>query len=303
VLAWWRRSAVRRERDLLPWRRSPAGGRPDPWAVLVSEVMLAQTQLTRVAARYSSFVARFPDPAHLASARLGEVLELWDGLGYPRRAVALRRAAAIVAAQHEGRVPRDLPALLALPGVGAYTARAVMAFGYDLPAMPIDTNVGRVLARALAGARLGPSAARSLGDSLLGSAPRSGRARALAVMDLGAVLCTARSPRCGRCPLSGPRSGRPPLCRYAAAAAEGPVADPASGSWAVSRPQARFQGSDREARGRLLRAAARGPLAPDELPAAAGCPADPGRAVRVAESLVTDGLLVRTVIGCYCIAS
>jgi len=302
VLAWWRRSAVRRERDGLPWRRAADGGPPDPWAVLVSEVMLAQTQLKRVSARYPSFTARFPAPAQLASAPLREVLELWDGLGYPRRALALRQAAAIIAAEHNGSVPRELPALLALPGVGPYTARAVLAFGYDLPAMPIDTNVGRVLARALAGVRLGPSTAQSLGDSLLGPAPRSGRARALAVMDLGATVCTARSPRCDRCPLASRRSGRPPLCRYAALAAEGPVADPASGSSGVSRPQARFEGSDREARGRLLRAAARRPLPPRELPAAAGWPGDPVRAERVAESLVTDGLLARTAIGEYSIA-
>ncbi len=279
VVAWWVSSAVRRERDRLAWRV-----RREPWRVLVSEVMLAQTQLGRVEAHFEPFLARFPSPSALASARLAEVLSCWSGLGYPRRAVALRRAASVLVDEHAGQVPCSYRELRALAGVGDYTARAVMAFAFDAPVMPVDTNVARVLARAVAGRPLGRGRSQEVADSLVDGA-RRGRRRAQAVMDLGATLCRP-SPSCDRCPLA-PASGRP-ACAWRAG---GVGADPAEGTFGSSRRQSPFEGSDRQGRGRLLRAAAARPVAPAELAVAAGWPGDPARAERVARTLVADGLL------------
>ena len=313
VLAWWLPSDVRRERDRLPWRSPPAA----PWGVLVSETMLAQTQASRVAERYPQFMARFATPSILARAPLGEVLQTWQGLGYPRRAAGLHRSAGAIVADHNGEVPSDLASLLALPGVGRYIARAVLAFAFDQPTMPVDTNIGRVLARAV-GRRLLEPQAQAVGDGVLaggdlaldGQAAKGratkGRATkgqkvggpavrplpgaglaALAFMDLGATLCRPAVPRCPECPLQ-------PDCRWARAvsAATGELPpDPARGSARVSKPQAPFEGSDRQGRGRLLRAAAAGPVSNGDLADAAGRPEDPARATRVAATLVTDGLL------------
>jgi len=279
--------------------------------------MLAQTQASRVAERYPQFMARFATPSILARAPLGEVLQTWQGLGYPRRAAGLHRSAGAIVADHNGEVPSDLASLLALPGVGRYIARAVLAFAFDQPTMPVDTNIGRVLARAV-GRRLLEPQAQAVGDGVLaggdlaldGQAAKGratkGRATkgqevggpavrplpgaglaALAFMDLGATLCRPAVPRCPECPLQ-------PDCRWARAvsAATGELPpDPARGSARVSKPQAPFEGSDRQGRGRLLRAAAAGPVSNGDLADAAGWPEDPARATRVAATLVTDGLL------------
>ncbi|HYI98093.1 MAG TPA: hypothetical protein VEX36_00215 [Thermoleophilaceae bacterium] len=162
----WHRSA---RRDL-PWRRTR-----DPWAVLVSEVMLQQTQVARVRERWPAWMERWPTPAALAAAERSDVVRAWRGLGYNRRAVALHRAAAAIAA---GGWPGDLTEL---PGVGRYTADAVRRFALDEPVLPVDVNVGRVLERT--GADFGPPAAEAL-------------------MDLGATVCLARVPRCESCPLA-----------------------------------------------------------------------------------------------------
>jgi A/G-specific adenine glycosylase len=277
--------------------------------VLVSEVMLAQTQSGRVAERYPEFMERFASPESLASESLGEVLRLWQGLGYPRRAANLHRCAAVIVARHGGTVPSDLPALLALPGIGPYTARAVLAFAFDEPTMPVDTNIGRVLAR-VAGRSLNAKEVQSIGDELLvaeavaaaaspgpsEASPDSGDVLALALMDLGASLCRPRSPGCPECPLL-------PDCSWGQArlAAGEPEAtpDPARGSARVSKAQARFEGSDRQGRGRLLRTAAAGPIRADGAAAAAGWPDDPRRAARVAATLVSEGLLTRDDAGSY----
>lgn len=287
ILSWWDSSELRRRRDALPWRI-----RPEPWPVLVSEVMLAQTQVNRVLPRFNAFVGRYRAPAELASAPLAEVLSLFDGLGYPRRAVALRAAATIIAADHSGAVPMEEAALLSLPGVGRYTASAVRAFAFDLPVLPLDTNVARVVARAFAGARLTPSAAGRAASALAAERP-GGRELATAVMDLGAGLCRPRLPLCDSCPLGG----NSPLCAWRRKGGD----DPAVASFAVSRRQSRYAGSDREGRGRLLRAAAAGPLRPSELAAVAGWGDDSARAERAAQSLVRDGLLTEAQVG-YCIA-
>jgi A/G-specific adenine glycosylase len=282
VLDWFERAG----RDL-PWRRSR-----DPWAILVSEVMLAQTQVARVIPKWESFLARWPDPEACARAPVGDVIAAWAGLGYNRRAVFLHRAAGIIADRHSGRVPADLPELLALPGVGAYTARAVLAFAFERPVGVVDTNAARVLARAVAGRRLADQEAQQLADRMV----PAGRAWPWnqAMLDLGAGVCTTRRPACDRCPLGPPPTGRPGSTLCAWARRGGP--DPARESAGTSRPQAPFVGSDRQGRGRLIAALAAlsgpGTIPPDAIPGVAGWPADPARAAVVAQGLIEDGLVV-----------
>jgi A/G-specific adenine glycosylase len=271
LLAWFEASG----RDL-PWRRTR-----DPWAVLVSELMLQQTQVPRVVPRYEAFLARFPTPAACAAAPAGEVVRAWQGLGYNRRALNLHRAAGAVVDRHGGTMPGGLDALLALPGVGPYTARAVLVFAHEQDVGLVDTNAGRVLARAVAGRPLGRAEAQGIADA----AVPAGRAWAWgqAVFDLGARVCVRRQPRCGDCPVVH-------ACAWALAG--WPAPDPALGSAGVSGGQAAFAGSDRQGRGRLVDALRGGPVPWPEVPAAMGWPADPGRAARVAATLVADGLAV-----------
>lgn len=252
--------------------------------------MLAQTQLGRVAGRWDEWMGRFSTPAALARAPLADALELWAGLGYPRRAESLRRAAEVIASDHSGEVPADRAALLALPGIGEYTAAAVLAFAFDEPVMPVDTNVGRVLARAVAGRPLRRGDALGLASAMTDGST-GGRLRARAVMDFGATVCTARSPACHTCPLA---TG---VCAWRSGVTgpggeSGPAVDPWKGTFAASVRQAPYRGSDREGRGRILRRAGSGAIPVSELPAAAGWPADPDRAERAARSLVADRLLV-----------
>jgi len=262
VLAW----GVPRLRDL-PWRRTR-----DPWAVLVSEVMLQQTQVARVIPRWEAFLGRFPTPAACAASPLGDVLREWQGLGYPRRARNLHTTAQRVV--DLGGFPRDLDGLLALPGVGQYTARAVMAFAFDLDAAVVDTNIARVYAR-VAGERLTPKRLQATADDACPSGDAWVWNQCL--MDLGAVLCRPRDPRCGECPLRA---------RCAWHAVGGP--DPAVGSSGVSGRQARFEGSDRQARGRLMKALADGVVARSDVAAVMG--RDEETAERLVDSLITEGL-------------
>jgi A/G-specific adenine glycosylase len=282
LLAWW--AGTRAERDALPWRSTR-----DPWAVLVSETMLAQTQAVRVAARYPALIERFPVPAALAASPLGELLRLWSGLGYPRRAAALHAAAGAICERHGGEVPPALDELLGLPGVGAYTARAVLAFACSAPVGVVDTNVGRVLARAVAGRRLDRRSAQQEADDLSDAAPVASREWNLAMMDFGALVCRARDPGCASCPLRA--AGRCAWRASSAAPAGAGPPDPALGSAGVSARQRRFPGSDRQGRGRLLRAACDGPVGSDRVADAAGWPDDRSRAERVARALVSEGLL------------
>ena len=263
-----------RERRDLPWRRTR-----DPWRILVSELMLQQTQVARVVPRYEAFVARWPTPAACAASPAAEVVEAWAGLGYNRRALNLHRCAGAAVADHGGGLPDDLGALLALPGVGPYTARAVLAFAFERDHVGVlDTNVARVLARR-SGRPLGRTEAQYAADQ----AVPIGRSWAWnqALLDLGATICTARAPRCETCPV---RDG----CAWATAGT--PEPDPAVGSAGVSGRQSRFEGSDRQGRGRLVDALRRGPVSAAALASAAGWPDDPGRAERVVASLVADGL-------------
>jgi A/G-specific adenine glycosylase len=256
-----------------PWRETR-----DPWAVLVSEVMLQQTQARRVVAPYRSFLDRFPTPTACAAAGLGPVLEAWAGLGYNRRARSLHQAACVIVDRFGGAVPFELVDLQSLPGVGAYTARAVRAFAFECHDAVVDVNVARVLARAVAGVPLSPGAAQTLADDLV----PTGRAWDWnqALMEIGAVWCTARAPSCAGCPLER-------RCRWIHAGADGP--DPAS----VGPRQTRFEGSDRQGRGRLVDALRTGPVPLGRLGAVCGWPEDPGRARRVADALVAEGLARR----------
>ena len=269
LLAWWAPSA----RDL-PWRTTR-----DPWAILVSEVMLQQTQVSRVEPRYRSFLERFPTPAACAAAPVADVIDEWAGLGYNRRAVFLHRSATAVVDRHGGVFPSDLDGLLALPGIGPYTARAVLAFAFEQDVGVVDTNVGRVLAR-WNGAPLTAAVAQAEADANVPMG--SGWSWNQALFDLGAAVCTKRSPQCGACPVHR-------WCTWRSSGGAPP--DPALGSAAVSGSQSRFAGSDRQGRGRLVDVLrVHGEIGPDQLAAAAGWADDPERAWRVAETLVADGL-------------
>jgi A/G-specific adenine glycosylase len=270
VLDWYARCA----RDL-PWRRPGT----DPWHVLVSEVMLQQTPVERVLPVWGAWVARWPAPADLAEQAPGEAVRAWGRLGYPRRALRLHAAAAAITAEHGGRVPSDPAALRALPGVGAYTAAAVAAFAFGQRVAVVDTNVRRVHARAVTGlAAPAPSltAAESAlaVDLLPDEAPVAAR-WAVAAMELGALVCTARSPRCGACPVLD-------LCAWQRA-----------GAPADTGPRRRGQGwagTDRQVRGRLLALLreAPGSLGAAELTAAWE---DAEQRERCLASLLADGLV------------
>ena len=273
LLAWG--EATRRD---LPWRRTR-----DPWAVLVSEVMLQQTQVARVAPQWSAFLDRFPTPSACAAAPVGDVIEAWAGLGYNRRAVHLHGAATAAVARHGGRLPDDLDALLALPGVGPYTARAVLVFAHGCDIGLVDTNAVRFVARALAGRPVPLREAQALADAAVPAG--EGWAWGQTVFDLGAAVCRRRAPRCDECPI---RSS----CRWAGAGRPDP--DPVGGSAGVSTAQATFDGSDRQGRGRLVVALRAGPVPDDAASIAAACgwPDDPVRARRITSELVRDGLAV-----------
>jgi A/G-specific adenine glycosylase len=260
--------------------------------VLVSELMLQQTQVSRVVPRWAEFLERFPTPSACASASVGDVVRAWAGLGYNRRAVSLHRTAVAVVERHDGRLPDDLPGLLALPGVGPYVARAVLAFAFEADVGVLDTNAARVLARAVAGRRLETrSEAQALADSLVPA--QTGWAWNQAVLDLGALVCTRRRPACKRCPLAGRVEGEGGSCRWEAAGL--PAPDPVEGFAGIAGRQGTFAGSDRQGRGRLVAALRRAPVPAADLAAAAGWSAteeDARRARRIADSLVADGLAV-----------
>ena len=252
----------------LPWRDER-----DPWKILVSEVMLQQTSVSRVLGKWELFVEAFPSPRQCAEAELGEVLRLWQGLGYPRRARNLQRAAQIIEVNHSGRVPADVEALMELPGVGPYTARAVVAFAFEGDAAAVDTNVARIL-RRWTGEPLAMRDVQRLADRLLpdGEAWLWNQA----MMDLGATVCRTK-PLCDTCPLIA-------SCRW-----RGSGTDPSEA--VVRSRQARFEGSGRQARGRLLKALLDGPVAVDDVAAVMGRPQE--TAADLAEALLDEGLIKR----------
>ena len=279
-----------RQRDLLDWGEGTRRDLPwrrtrDPWSVLVSELMLQQTQVARVVPKYEAFLERFPTPAVCAAATPADVVRLWAGLGYNRRALNLHRAAQACVEHHGGELPTTLESLLALPGIGPYTARAVLAFAANADVGVLDTNAARVHAR-LAGARLDAKTAQRNADAAVPAG--RGWAWNQAVLDLGATVCTKRVVRCDACPLTA-------HCAWHLAGH--PEPDPAEGSAGTSGRQSTFEGSDRQGRGRLVDALRAGPVAPHELATTMGWPGDEARAERVAVTLVVDGLVERTPSG------
>lgn len=272
LLSW----GVPQLRDL-PWRATR-----DRWAVLVSEVMAQQTQVSRVVPKWQQFMQRWPTPADCAQAPLADVLRLWSGLGYPRRCRNLHLAACTIVERHDGTVPGDLDSLLALPGVGPYTARAVMAFADAADVAVVDTNVARVLAR-VRGLPLTARESQRIADSLV---PRdSAWEWNQVIMDFGAQVCVARTPKCGECAIAKQCATR------ARAVAWSAVDDPARSTALTSKPQARFDGSDRQARGRLLKKLTEQGVRANDVADVMRLSSDSGRAERLLHSLVRDGLV------------
>ena len=272
IMSWY--AAHRRD---LPWR-SPA---TSPWGVLVSEVMLQQTPVARVLPVWLAWQARWPAPADLAGVPSGDAVRGWGRLGYPRRALRLHAAAQVCVTRHAGELPSDLAELRALPGVGDYTAAAVASFAFRQRHAVLDTNVRRVLARAVGGQAFESAGAPSAGErqraiELLPEDPDTAATWGVAVMELGALVCQAREPRCDACPVATAcawrRSGYP--------------------AWAGEpRRGQTYAGTDREVRGRLLAVVRESPTTVDasELASVWG---DDVQRDRALQSLLDDGLLV-----------
>jgi A/G-specific adenine glycosylase len=260
----------------LPWRRPGFTA----WGTLVSEFMLQQTPVVRVIPRLEEWLERWPTPADLAAASPGDAVRAWASLGYPRRALNLHAAAVAITERHGGVVPEDVPSLLALPGIGDYTARAVAVFAYGHRHPVVDVNIRRVLARAVRGeGEPGPASKRDLAEmeAILPESVADARRANAAVMELGAVVCTARSPRCEVCPIAEACAWR--LAGYPAfEGRRAPV-------------QKRFAGSDRQVRGLIL-----AELRASDIPVTAGeielvWPVDEQRD-RALAGLLVDGLVV-----------
>ncbi len=273
VLQWYDAHA----RDL-PWRAPEA----TPWGILVSEFMLQQTPVVRVLPVWTSWLATWPTPADLAARPAGEAVRAWGRLGYPRRALRLHAAAQAIVERHHGQVPASYDALKALPGVGDYTAAAVSSFAYRQRHVVLDTNVRRVLARSVSGTEFPPTAVtraeRDLADDLLPDEPAVAANWAVAVMELGALVCTASSPRCDACPIAD-------RCAWLAAgrpAHEGPA-----------RKVQTYDGTDRQCRGRLLAVLRATDTDVDRTQLDAVWP-DPPQRDRALASLIADGLVVRS---------
>jgi A/G-specific adenine glycosylase len=268
LLAWF----DHHERPL-PWRSS------SPWGVLVSEFMLQQTPVDRVLPVWHAWLDRWPRPADLADVPLAEALRAWGRLGYPRRAKRLHEAASAIVRDHRGVVPSDRPALLALPGVGEYTAAAVQAFAFGRRSIVLDTNVRRVLARVLDGRPAAlphvTAGERSRADDLWPHADWRSARWSAAVMEFGALVCTARRPACHDCPVID-------ACAWTA------LGQPSED--APLRRQPAYEGSDRQARGHVLALLRdrRGTMTRSAIEASWPDPDQAGRAV---DSLLSDGLL------------
>jgi A/G-specific adenine glycosylase len=270
VCRWYAGNA----RDL-PWRRPGAGA----WAVLVSEIMLQQTPVARVLPAYQAWLARWPAPADLAADPPGEAVRMWGKLGYPRRALRLHECATVITTDHAGAVPSTVDDLLALPGVGAYTARAVAVFAYGQRQPVVDTNVRRFVSRAVLGLGDAPpaSAARDQAavEALLPERARDAAVVSIGMMEIGALVCTARAPRCGACPVRR-------QCAWLAGGSP-PYTGP-------SRPPQTFAGTDRQVRGLLLDVLR---ATPDPVDATALDRAwdEPVQRARALATLIDDGLI------------
>lgn len=271
------------ERDL-PWRRPGVTA----WQILVSEFMLQQTPVSRVQPIWLDWIARWPTPSATAAAGPADVLRAWGKLGYPRRAKRLHECASTIAAEHDDVVPDDVDTLLTLPGVGTYTARAVACFAYGKRVPVVDTNVRRVLSRAVHGRDEAPARARDLADvaALLPTNAVRAQRFSAALMELGAIVCTARNPKCGLCPLT--------VCAWRTAGY--PAAQ------APARKVQKYAGTDRQVRGRLLdvlRGSTR-PVTRAELDVA--WLSDTAQRDRALDSLLVDGLVEQTAEGLFALA-
>ncbi len=273
------------ERDL-PWR----AGDVTPWQIVVSEFMLQQTPVARVLPIWPDWVARWPTPSATAAASQADVLRAWGKLGYPRRAKRLHECAEVIARDFADTVPDDVDTLEQLPGIGSYTARAVACFAYRKPVPVVDTNVRRVVARAVHGnADAGaPSAKRDHADvgALLALLPKADLAArfSAALMELGAIVCTARAPRCDQCPLQH-------SCRWRLDGSPPPAAP--------KRPAQRYAGTDRQVRGRLLDVLRDNAVAVTRGDLDLAWPVDPVQRERALASLLDDGLVEQLADGRY----
>nr|WP_246260686.1 A/G-specific adenine glycosylase [Cellulomonas taurus] len=260
----------------LPWRADDR----TPYGVLVSEVMLQQTPVVRVEPAWHAWMTRWPTPADLAAAAPADVLRAWDRLGYPRRALRLRECAQAVVERHGGELPTEEAELRALPGIGEYTAAAIRAFAFGLRSTVLDTNVRRVLARVAEGIALPApaltAAERRLAGAFVPEDDATAARWAAASMELGALVCTARSPRCDDCPVRG-------LCAWRAAGF------PADVHAARRRTQA-WGGTDRQVRGRIM-ALLRDALEPAPAHAVAAVWPDDEQRDRCLASLLADRLV------------
>jgi A/G-specific adenine glycosylase len=281
VLDWYASNA--RE---LPWRAPDA----TPWAVVISEVMLQQTPVARVLPAYEAWLARWPTPPALAADSPGAAVRMWGKLGYPRRALRLHECAVAIRDRFGGEIPAEVDALLTLPGIGAYTARAVAAFAFGRRVPVVDTNVRRVVARAVGGqGAAGPPTSRDLDTlaALLPASPVRAARFSVALMELGALVCTARAPRCAACPIVDG-------CAWRRAGA--PVYDGPS-----THPQ-RFTGTDRQVRGLLLDVL-RGSAGPVRKHALDLAWSETVQRERALDSLVADGLVDPLPDGTYALPS
>lgn len=281
LLDWYARTA----RDL-PWR----GGRTSPWGVMVSEVMLQQTPVARVLPIWQSWMARWPDPAALAQATPADAVRAWGKLGYPRRALRLHAGARQIVADFDGVLPSSVEILQSLPGIGAYTARAIAAFAFGARTPVLDTNVARVLARAVFGqgqAKPNITAADLAHmEALLPAEPAQAAAFSIAVMELGALVCTAAAPTCTACPVriecAWQRDGAPSYL--------GP-----------RRATQRFEGTDRQVRGLMLDVL-RGSKDPIDQAVLDRVCSDAVQGSRALRSLLTDGLVEQRADGRFTLA-
>lgn len=277
ILDWFAQHA----RDL-PWRASDRTA----WGVLVSEVMLQQTPVARALPTWTEWMARWPTPGDVAAASTADVLRAWGRLGYPRRALRLHECARAIATDHDGDVPHDEAELLALPGIGAYTAAAVVAFAFGGRSVVLDTNVRRVLARAVAGVALPPVSQTAdevrTAAAVVPAEPAAAARWAAASMELGALVCTTRAPRCDACPVAS-------LCAWRAAGR------PADSHVARRRTQA-WAGTDRQVRGRVM-ALFRETLTPVRIADVEALWPDRAQLARCLDGLMADGLVEKLPAG------
>ncbi|QYH19245.1 A/G-specific adenine glycosylase [Corynebacterium aquatimens] len=270
IIDWYRANA-----RPLPWRAPGT----TPWGVLLSEVMSHQTQVERVAPIWQDWVRRWPTPQAFAQERIDEILRAWGSLGYPRRALRLHECSRAIVEQHGGEVPAGVDALLALPGIGDYTARAVACFAFGQNVAVVDTNVRRVYARAILGrANMKPRKAE-LAD-VAGFLPATdGPTFSVGLMELGALICTSRAPQCHACPIAA-------HCAWLAAGRPAPLID-------ETLPRQTFQRTDRQVRGKIMKLLRESPEPVPQADIDVVWP-DGAQRARALFSLIEDGLAEQT---------